>query len=311
VALSFLQLSDVHVMVERIGSGRCAHTVPEVGLSADGVDNAKPPRDPQASTNEHVIDTRLFTPPEQTCDVMSTQINQTNAEQGRHDFDHGSPIVVEFTGAVKLILDEDVDHVVMDGHVIDDRLWELAGAFDGSELTVTLEETRTVWGPVKSFVLTVRNEVLLEKPMVRKIIHVDGDDEISVMDNVEFYLRAPFRGQGIGRASLYVEAVAAYELGFSKILANAANPPDAGWVVWPKLGYDADIDDDILANMQGDLISAGFIPHGKKVRISELTEQGLYWIWERYGRGCIMEFDVSAPDSWSMSILAGAKSSEE
>lgn len=213
---------------------------------------------------------------------------------------------IAFTGNIELHIHEDVEHVILDGVTIDDKLWQLAGAFDGSILDVTIEQVNTIWGEVQAFVLTVNHPELLEKPMVRKILSVEEGAEINVMDNVEFYLKKPYRGQGIGRSCLLVEAVAAHDLAFIKIVANAANHPDVGWVVWPQLGYDAEIDDDILMKMQVQLDLACFQPCGAKARISDLWDQGLFNLWEEHGSGCIMEFDVSSGESWSMKRLMNA-----
>jgi hypothetical protein len=115
---------------------------------------------------------------------------------------------------------------------------------------------------------------------------------------------ASTRGHGIGAFSLATEAIAASQLGFTKIVANAANHPDAGWVVWPKLGYDAVVENDVLQKMQSELDTLGIGYVAGHFRISDLWESGHYYLWEKHGAGCIMEFDVSSFDSWSMRRIA-------
>lgn len=166
------------------------------------------------------------------------------------------------------------------------------------------EPRRTAWGKTNAIVLTVHHPYL-ERPMRREILLVAEQGLlISVMHNVEFYLREPYRGHGIGAFSLATEAMAASQLGFTKIVANAANHPDAGWVVWPKLGYDAVVENDVLQKMQSELDTLGIGYVAGHFRISDLWDSGHYDLWEKHDAGYIMEFDVSSVDSWSMRRIA-------
>ncbi|MCS0608768.1 hypothetical protein NX773_11385 [Massilia solisilvae] len=124
-------------------------------------------------------------------------------------------------------------------------------------------------------------------------------------------MKKAYRGQGIGAFSLAIEAMAASQLGFAKIVANAANHPDVGWVVWPKLGYDAVVEPDILLKMKAELDAAGVNYVAGQFRISDLWDSGHYDLWERFGCGCIMEFDLSSEESWSMRRIAEVISNEE
>ncbi len=201
---------------------------------------------------------------------------------------------------------------MLNGSDITSKLWQLAGAFDDSKLGVKIiKETNTAWGTADAIVMTVKHE-FLERPMVREILLVgQGGPLISVMHNVEFYLKKPYRKQGIGAYSLALEAMAASQLQFAKIVANAANHPDVGWVVWPKLGYDAIIDDDILQKMRAELDAIGMPHHPGTLRISDLWDIDRYDLWETYGAGCIMEFDVSSADTWSMKRIAEVIGNED
>lgn len=213
-------------------------------------------------------------------------------------------VPISFTGKVTLIDSTGIFPIVMDGTDLTARLWELAGAFDGSIVEVKIKSLNTAWGMADAVVLTVRHAVL-ERPMRREILLVPEDDiHIRILHNVEFYLKKAYRQQGIGTFSLATEASAAFQLGFKKIIANAANVPDVGWRVWPKLGYDALIDQDVLRKMQDDLDAMNFDYEQGALRISHLWDSGLYPLWEEHGAGCIMEFDVSRADSWSMRRLA-------
>jgi GNAT superfamily N-acetyltransferase len=220
--------------------------------------------------------------------------------------------IVTFNGRVTLIIEDKLGSLELNGECIDDKLWKLAGAFDGSTLQVTLEEKiDSVWGPIDAIVLTVTHELLLERPMVRKILAIsENGKDMFVMENVEFFLKPQYQQKGIGRACLSVEAETANSLQFFQILANAASHPHVGWKVWPKLGYDAKIDDDIIKKMHTDPIFGRFVANGED-RISNLWDQGLFDLWETYGDGCMMEFDVASATSWSMRRLASASNGKE
>jgi GNAT superfamily N-acetyltransferase len=213
-------------------------------------------------------------------------------------------VPISFTGQVALIDAQRIFPILMDGYDVTERLWELAGAFDGSIIDVKVKPKKTAWGPADAIFLTVRHDAL-ERPMRREILLVpEADLVIRIMHNVEFYLKKAYRQQGIGTIALATEARAAFELGFTKIVANAANAPDVGWRVWPKLGYDAVVDPDVFQKMQKELDDLNFSCVQGHLRISHLWDSGLYFLWEDHGAGCIMEFDVSRADSWSMRRIA-------
>lgn len=216
---------------------------------------------------------------------------------------------VRFTGQVILEIPEKLRPVLFKGKDITERLWELAGAFDGCTLRVGRKRIKTEQGITEALELKVLNKKLLQKPMVRRIFEVQDDfGIIDVIENVEFYLKEEYRGQGIGKSALLIEAIAANDLGFDRIWAIAAGgsvsgSEDIGYKVWPKFGYDAPIPGDILARMpQSELIQAG-LDLTKPVLLSMLLDSGLYGLWEQYGEGCHVEFDVSSLDSWSMKRL--------
>ena len=220
------------------------------------------------------------------------------------------PIVeVGFTGDVELDIPDELLPIVFDGVDITGRLWELAGAFDGSILQVRKGTIGTDFGKVEALKLKVQHPKLLARPMQRWIYRVDdGSSVLDVIENVEFYLKAEYQGQGIGKASLITEALAANDLKFDRIVAIAAGSPsdrkNVGWRVWPKLGYDTMIPSDILGKMPPDqLLEVGLDPGGE-IRISDLIAKGLYDLWEVHGEGCMMELDVSSLDTWSMKQLA-------
>jgi len=208
---------------------------------------------------------------------------------------------VSFSGDVELRAADGVLPIKIGDEDITDRLWQLAGAFDGSILTVKIKKrVPTQWGRSDAIVLSVEHE-FLERAMVREILSVpDQGATIRVMHNVEFYLRKECQGHGIGAYCLAYEAMAAFRLEFSKIVANAANHPDVGWKVWPRLGYDAIIEPDILQKMRHELAERGVVPGPQGLRISELWDRGHFDLWEKYGTGCMMEFDLSSGQSWSM-----------
>ncbi|MBB3196165.1 hypothetical protein [Roseateles terrae] len=231
-----------------------------------------------------------------------------NRTQPPEDFP-ARTVDVRFTGRVDLDVPVDLRPVCFNGKDITHRLWELAGAFDGSRLTVSRLTVGTEHGQVEAIKLKVCHDVLLALPMQRWLYSVDdGQAWVHVIENVEFYLREEYRGQGIGRISLLTEALAANDLLFDKIIAIAAGSPQdqrhVGWKVWPKLGYDAVIAKDILDRMPPHRLSRAGIDPTSEVRISDLLDQGLYDLWVTHGEGCIMELDVRSLSTWSMQRLA-------
>lgn len=220
-------------------------------------------------------------------------------------------LAINFTGDVALVDTMNSLPIFIGEEDISGRLWELAGAFDGSTLTVTIASSvQTAWGEADAIVLSVTHDIL-EKPMLREILVIPSGEFYLVMHNAQFYLKKEFRQQGIGRACLAVEAAAAHDLEFTKIVANAANRPDVGWIVWPKLGYDAVIEPDVMKKMHDELVAAGLSTATGSLRISDLYDSNNYQLWEKHGAGCIMEFDVSALDSWSMRQLGTVINKED
>jgi GNAT superfamily N-acetyltransferase len=211
---------------------------------------------------------------------------------------------VSFTGAVTLVFSNPVQNqVFIDGKDVTNSLWELAGAFDGCTVRVKNLKKQTASGTFDAIELKVTHPEILKKPMERTILLMIDEDgaDYQVIDNVAFYIRDEYQGNGIATNSLLHEAIAAHKLGFSKIFAMAANDPAVGWKVWPKLGYDATIEPDILIKMDTDLMAAGL--QKEELRISDLLDAGRGDLWEKHGCGCMMEFDVSDIDSWSMTRL--------
>jgi hypothetical protein len=56
--------------------------------------------------------------------------------------------------------------------------------------------------------------------------------------------------------------------------------------------------------MREELIADGRVDMNIPVRISTLWTLDLFRLWEKYGTGCMMEFDVSSDESWSMKLLS-------
>lgn len=219
---------------------------------------------------------------------------------------------VTFTGNVTLDIPEHLRPIKLGDLDLEPRLWELSGACDGSTIRARRSKIVTSDGRATALVLTVKNEAVLAKPMVRQIYALADEAEsvIDVIENVEFYLREELRGQGIGRTSLQIEAVAAYELGFGHLIANAAgrpgDPQNSGWVAWPRMGYDAEIPPDIVAKMPPQVLAAAGLDADRPLRISDLWDAELYSLWEKYGEGLIMRLDTSSLESWSMRRLLDA-----
>lgn len=221
---------------------------------------------------------------------------------------------VEFTGSVELQLPANIDALTLGGKDVTPDLWGLAGAFDGSSLTVKyMQSSRVCVGDsdyaAECIEIRSSHPEFLARPMVRRLFRtVDGKTILNVIENADFKLRAGYQGQGIGTVSLAVQVGFAKRHGFDMVLANVAGRPGSeyvGYKVWPKLGYDADIPGDIVTRMPAAELERAGLSKGGKIRISDLFDRDAYSLWETHGEGGVMEFDLR-DNSWSLYRLGEA-----
>ena len=212
--------------------------------------------------------------------------------------------IASFTGDVTLDVPEGLAELNIAGINLGPRLWALCGAMDGSEISVRLRQVNLDGDIIEAIEMSVVNNTFLKKKMIRRLIQgADGEISFSLIENVQFYLKEEYQKQGIGRASVQVQAKEARIFGISKITAMAANRPASGWVAWPNLGFDCQIPDDILIKIKADTRANEKIKAADALPISYLFEADLFKLWETYGTGCIMELDLTSDVTWSFKKL--------
>jgi len=212
---------------------------------------------------------------------------------------------ITFTGKVILDISDDIKPLEIDGVDIIPKIWELAGAPDNSAIKV---KRQLLLGKIPVIHITVKNPGFFRKPMIRQIISQSTNSEstpILIIENVNFYLKKEFQNQGVARKSLQLEAKAAQCIQIGEIIANvagsASKPEYTGYKVWPRLGYDAEIADDIMKKIPEEHIVE--LKKNGPIKISDLLENNLYKFWEDFGEGCMMTFDTSSDDTKSMQRL--------
>jgi hypothetical protein len=195
----------------------------------------------------------------------------------------------------------------------DECVARLAGAVDYSSVAVTLETTRIVikgmLESAQAVVLKATNPVVFANPTERHLYKDEsGQATIAIISNENFQLQPEFRQMGIGTYALAFQVKAALEAGISRLVANAAGRKDSeysGYVVWPQLGYDGLIPDDIWTQkLPADGIAALGLNPETPVLISELLRCGGISLWKEYGEGYIMHFDVDASRPMVRKLLA-------
>lgn len=191
------------------------------------------------------------------------------------------------TSTVKVVLDPSLE-----GWLTTDELVRLSGAPKHSTLYVAPANDDMVE-------LRVENPDLLAEPLVR-LIAQDGDEFAFFIVNAAFNLSIGAQRMGIGARSVSIELHEALALKrFTRVKTDAVGDfasaqwenPISGYLVWPLLGFDADIPSHLLshpsfpANRQG------------CTRLLELleTQEGEEF-WEEFGSSIKVEFDLT-PDS--------------
>lgn len=154
--------------------------------------------------------------------------------------------------------------------------------------------------------LRVQNRELLAEDMVRLVVQAEVGYEFLVR-NAAFVLSPKLRKLGIGTRSFAIEVTEATSTGlFSKITTSAVGSPESlnpddpenqynGVYSWARLGFDADIPQDVRSHCTGHLL--GY------TRVNELMADELgRRIWARHASSLEMEF-LLAEDSSSWKLL--------
>jgi|GEM_PF-5224997 len=190
-----------------------------------------------------------------------------------------------------------------DRRLSDECVARLAGAVNGSTVEVTLETKYiVVEGRLESaqaVVLRATNpDVFTNRTERHLYMDENGQATIAVISNENFQLRPKWQRRGIGTYALAFQIKAALEAGISRLVVNAVGSKGSkysGYVVWPQLGYDGLIPDDIWTQKlpAEEIAKLGLDPK-RPVLISIFLSCGGLPLWQEYGEGYIMHFEVDA-----------------
>lgn len=200
-----------------------------------------------------------------------------------------------FSGAATILTDLDLD--IGGTLVTDEQLQRLAGCpSDG---------TTTVTGDADAVYLESRHtEYILNRWRNANYVEIrrQDDEYYLYLDYIWFSDKCP---KGFGAVALLNMAYTAVELGFSRIELLAAGGTGVkgaawseqywGYEVWPRLGFDTELQPPMLALTARE-------PHLKGMtHVSQIVRENLDW-WKKNGDGWTMTFDLT-PGSASWDTL--------
>ncbi|WP_257386387.1 hypothetical protein [Tahibacter caeni] len=230
-----------------------------------------------------------------------------------------------FTGkSVDIEYVQPFEALAINGKFVDDiDVWRLASAMDGCHVRVSLSEQMVVMpdGSIEEIscvllecegAVSEGEEPYLQRPIERRIFQQDdGTHVLDVIGNDSFILEEAWQGRGIGRCALALQVEAAYRLGFSHLIADAVGASGgeySGYAVWPKLGYDGQVPEDVLKRFEpGVLADLGLTQMPLKVSDFMTTPERVA-AWEKFGCGFPMRFMLSSGSKALEAMLEIAKS---
>lgn len=172
------------------------------------------------------------------------------------------------------------------------ELAELSGAFAGSEVHVSADGM--------AISMEVRHHVVRK---MRRDIAYDPDLDSWYIYNNKIRLDPNYWGQHLAARSISIQARAAQALGFHRLSAYAMGNYDLasrstreevwnGYFVWPKLGFDGDVPEDVRAKLS---------PHLQKYEtvLQLIQAPGGEKEWIRHGDDISVRFLLHpGSDSW-------------
>lgn len=216
-----------------------------------------------------------------------------------------------FTGeSVDIEYVEPISAISINGEIVEDiDIWRLASAMDRCHVRVSLSEQMVAMpdGSVEEISCVLlececgaaeNEEPYLRRPIERRLFQQDdGTHVLDVVGNDSFILEETWQGRGIGTCALALQVEAAHRLGFSHLIADAAGwsgSEYSGYAVWPKLGYDGQVPEDVLARFEPDVLTALGLTD-MPLRVSDfMTTPERVAAWEKFGRGFPMKFMLSS-----------------
>lgn len=192
---------------------------------------------------------------------------------------------------------------VLNQDLSDLEVARLSGAMAGSlvrvgtdSLLVSGEDEKTII-EVPTIKLMVENTKYLASPMERHIIesNTDGSLAVLVLDNSLFKLSESARGKKIAACSVAYQIHEAKKLGFTKIQTFAAGRPGSeytGWKVWPKMGYDGVVDEQILGKIPPDHLARLKAGGNEPITVQRILDVCGISLWEQCGEAMPMFIDL-------------------
>ena len=195
------------------------------------------------------------------------------------------------------------DRIALGPHVLSDReVVALACGLKGSTVSVMPGLASFNWNGRRhqqsSIELRVDCPEKLIKPTVRHILkgRVAGEPRL-FMYNQYFCLRPIYQGYGIATMALGLQIKVALAANITAVFLYAAGSAGSqynGYWVWPKLGYEGRIPDDIWGGLPDEgLTDVGLDPR-QPTTIQELYASGGENLWRNAGEGYDMYFRVDA-----------------
>ena len=173
----------------------------------------------------------------------------------------------------------------------DTDICRLSGAPDGSCISVSVSDF--------GFSMVVENRGIFQYPSEISLVRLSGaDDQVMILDEL-IMLRSNALPAGFGLRMFAIQAHAAADMGISAIALEAAGSSASsifnGYYTWPRYGFDAKIDQQLLRNLPETLTGAA--------SVADLMEsqEGRSW-WLENGHESCMEFDLT-PGSRSWQTL--------
>ncbi len=132
--------------------------------------------------------------------------------------------------------------------------------------------------------------------MIRRIVYDMAAEALSVW-NAKFVIRPEFRGQDLAVRSIVVQARCAANLGFAYLstyaagdisTATAINQAEAwsGYYVWPRLGFNAEIPEDVASLLPPELRYATTL-----IDLVSTARGAQFWF--EHGHGLDLKFDLT------------------
>jgi 2'-5' RNA ligase/GNAT superfamily N-acetyltransferase len=170
----------------------------------------------------------------------------------------------------------------------DHEIGLLAGTVDESETTVKYQNDRVV--------------ITSSSDEYRATRYVQKHGDYTYINNVEFEVKPEYRGKGLATELISNQVKQATKLGIKKIGAIADDGGgNVGFYVWPRLGFDGEIDWERIQMEFADPLPKWTSERGKLSEVMD-SDDSREW-WKKHGRSVVVWFDL-AKGSKSRKTLA-------